>query len=314
MSTIQAVTVNPEAPGRLAISAVPTPEPAPSEMLVRVHAISLNLGEVRRILAADRGWRPGWDIAGVVERAAQDGSGPPEGTRVVGLLDGAAWTEIVAIPATHVAVLPDEVSFSPAATLPVAGLTALRALEHAGPLLEEAILITGASGGVGHLACQIARAAGARVTGIVRSEARRVEAANAGAHQVVLGDDLEQARPFGPYLGILESIGGPSFGRLLSLLKPGGTCVMYGTTAGTDLAFDGRAFYFTGGASIYGFFLFYETEQNAPSHDLERLSRMLAEGTLRPHVTVEAPWTEIGEIAQRLSNREITGKAVLRLL
>src|SRR5690349_13517038 len=83
----------------------------------------------------DRRGLPGQDVAGVVARAAADGSGPPEGTRVVGIADGGGWSKRVLVPAHRVAPLPDATSFEDAAALPVAGLTALRALREAGPLL-----------------------------------------------------------------------------------------------------------------------------------------------------------------------------------
>ena len=77
MEQIRAVVVDTNAEERLVVQNVPAPSPSPSEALVRVAAISLNLGEVRRSMTADTGWRPGWDLAGTVEKAAADGSGPP---------------------------------------------------------------------------------------------------------------------------------------------------------------------------------------------------------------------------------------------
>src|SRR6202008_775002 len=91
----------------------------------------------------------GWDIAGVVERAAADGSGPPEGARVVGLVWTGGWSERAAVPTRQLAELPDAVSFEQAATLPVAGLTALHALQIGGFCLGKRVLVIGASGGVG---------------------------------------------------------------------------------------------------------------------------------------------------------------------
>src|SRR5882762_12036207 len=83
MSDNHAVVVDPEAPGRLVIRPVPDPAPDRGEAIVGVRAISLNRGEVRRSTMAAAGWRPGWDLAGTVERAASDGSGPKAGARVV---------------------------------------------------------------------------------------------------------------------------------------------------------------------------------------------------------------------------------------
>src|SRR5919107_3281872 len=129
---MRAVVVNRKASARLTLEQVEPPEPAPAEALVRVAAFSLNRGEVRRIQATPDGWQPGWDLAGTVERAAADGSGPPEGARVVGFLPSGAWAELVAVPTDSVAALPEGVSFEEASTLPVAGLTALYALEEGG--------------------------------------------------------------------------------------------------------------------------------------------------------------------------------------
>ena len=91
MSDNRAVVVDPEAPGRLVIRPVAEPVPDRGEAIVAVRALSLNRGEVRRSTMAPAGWRPGWDLAGVIERAAADGSGPRAGARVVGFLPEGAW-------------------------------------------------------------------------------------------------------------------------------------------------------------------------------------------------------------------------------
>src|SRR5262249_52336627 len=148
MSTIKAVFADPSIPERLALREVAAPSPVPSEAVVRVAAISLNRGETRRSLQTTTVWQPGWDLAGTVEQPAADGSGPRAGARVVGLLRTGAWAEQVAVPTNALAELPAAVSFAQAATLPVAGLTALYALQKGGSLLDRAVLITGATGGV----------------------------------------------------------------------------------------------------------------------------------------------------------------------
>lgn len=86
----------------------------------------------------------------------------------MGLLPSGAWAERAAVPTNAPAALPDGVSFAEAATLPVAGLTALYALEKGGDLLGRTTLVTGASGGAGHFAVQLARTAGYGVVALIR--------------------------------------------------------------------------------------------------------------------------------------------------
>ncbi|HZO88678.1 MAG TPA: hypothetical protein VFB38_10105 [Chthonomonadaceae bacterium] len=186
MNTNRAVVVDPTASGRLVICEVEPPAPGPSEAVVRVTAISLNRGEVGYSRHAEAGWRPGWDLAGVVEQAAADGSGPKAGARVVGILRGGAWAEYVAVPTNALAELPEAVTFAQAATLPVAGLTALHALMKGGLLLERPVLVTGATGGVGDFALQLGRLSGARAVAHIRHAEQEAEVKEAGAEALPL--------------------------------------------------------------------------------------------------------------------------------
>src|SRR5258705_7562375 len=169
----------------VAIREVAEPELQPNEVLVAVRAFSLNRGELRLFQVRPEGWRPGQDVAGVVLRAAADGSGPSAGTRVVALCDQAGWAERAAVPSHRLALLADNVSFAAAASLPVAGLTALRSLRHGAPLLGKRVLITGAAGGVGNLAVQLAVRSGASVTAIVGSPARARVLDGCGAAEIL---------------------------------------------------------------------------------------------------------------------------------
>src|SRR5712672_23703 len=188
---IRAVVVDPAAPGKLAVRPVELRDPDRDEVGVKVTAISLNRGETRRALqVAEANWRPGWDFAGVVETTAADGSGPKPGTRVVGILPSGAWAERVNCRSHALAALPEAVGDAQAATLPVAGLTALHALRQGGLLLGRKVLVDGASGGVGHLACQLAAAGGAIVWGHVRRDEHRAAVADWCGERGVLGGEL----------------------------------------------------------------------------------------------------------------------------
>jgi NADPH:quinone reductase len=311
MSKIRAVVVDSNVAGRLALHEVDAPTPAPNEVLVRVSAISLNRGEVRRSTTADAGWRPGWDLAGTIETPAADGSSPPQGSRVVGLLRSGAWAELVSVPSNAIAVLPPSVSFAQASTLPVAGLTAYHALLKGGSLLGRPVLITGASGGVGNLAIQLAKLSGAQVVANIRQAEHEYLVKEAGADLVIIGEDLSPASEYSPYHLILESVGGKTLGTALSLLAQDGIVVSFGTSGGSEVTFDASRFYATAGATLYGLILFHELQRESASVGLRRLLSLVEAEKLRPHIDVEASWTQVADIAQRLLSRRYPGKAVL---
>ncbi|HET9855014.1 MAG TPA: zinc-binding dehydrogenase [Methylomirabilota bacterium] len=310
MSDNRAVVVDPDSPGRLVLRAVPDPTPDRGEAVIRVRAISLNRGEVRRSTLAAAGWRPGWDLAGHVERAAADGSGPQVGARVVGLLPEGAWAERVAVPTHALAELPEKVTFSQAATFPVAGLTALHALGKNGPLLARRVLVTGATGGVGDFAVQLARLGGAHVTATARRAEQVPALRQLGAHEVTVGDEIP---PSPKYDLIVESVGGRTLGTALAALQRGGVCVTLGVSASADVTFDARTFFATGRSVLYGLYLFTELGVEPASIGLRRLADLVAAGQLTPHISVERPWPEIAQVAADLIARKYPGKAVLTL-
>lgn len=310
---MRAVSV--DANQQLTIAEAPPPAPGRSEAVVRVTAISLNRGEIRRSLSAKAGFRPGWDLAGVVDRAAEDRSGPAAGTRVVGILPSGAWAEQVAVPTANLAAVPEDVTDAQAACLPVAGLTALHALMQRGDLIGRSVLVTGATGGVGHFGCRLAKLAGARVVGVARSEKQVDLVRGFGADEVaVVGESPAKAAAFGPYDLILESVGGASLSASIDMLASDGICVVFGASGGVEASFDGRTFFQGGGRSIFGLALFHELATREPARiGLARLLAHVAAGRLQPEIAVDRPWTDVAAVARDLIDRRYPGKAVLRL-
>ena len=309
---MRAVVVDDAAPGRMLLAEVARPRPQPTDVLVRVQAISLNRGEIKTALAAPGGFRPGWDFAGVVAQCAEQGSSCPVGTRVVGLMPFGGWAEYVAVSPLMIAPLPDNVSLEAAATLPVAGLTARAALAK-GPQREGVrVLITGASGGVGTLAIQLAKHQSADVTAAIRNGAHQALVRRLGADHAAIGEALDGADQFGPYDLILESVGGPTLGRALSLLAPGGTCVVVGASSGNSTTFDAARFR-VGGTSLYGLVMQYELARTPPSIGLQDLLALVQQQKLKPVIERRGSIGELSRVAEELMQRQFVGKAVLSL-
>jgi len=299
----------PKGPAPVELQELPEPKPAPNEALVKVHAFSLNRGELTLMRIRPEGWRPGQDIAGIVLQAAADGSGPKPGTRVVALLDWHGWAERAAVPAHRLAPLPDTVSFAQAAALPVAGITALRTLRHGAPLLGRRVLITGAAGGVGNLAVQLAARSGARVTAIVGSHDRGRVVAALGVAEIVEGIDKAQ----GPYALILESVGGASLATAIKLLGPRGVVVVFGNSSGEPTPISFRDFGAANNARIQAFHSFASGPEEEFAPDLALLAALVADGCLKPQLGAERSWREIAKTAAELRERRIAGKAVFRV-
>jgi NADPH:quinone reductase len=287
------------------LAEVPDPEPRPDEALVEVHAFSLNRGETRRLEQLEPGTVTGWDLAGTVREAAQDG-GPPEGARVVGLKNVGAWAELAAVNIEHLAELPDGISFEQAAALPVAGLTALRALEVAGFVLGKRVLVTGASGGVGRFAIQLAKLGGAHVTGI----ARRTEGLKElGADELAPEIDLN-----GPlYEAIIDGVGGPVLGAAIQRVAPRGTIVSFASTVTDPVSYPSRELFARApGARVYGFYLFAELDHTrCGGADLRRLADLVAEKRLDPQIDLTLSWSDAAHAIEALLDRRVNGKAVL---
>ena len=283
---------------------VEEPVAAESEALIQVRATALNFGEVHFIDHMRKpGEVPGWDAAGVVVQTAADGSGPPIGSRVVGFHGAGGWAERRAVPTENLAVLPDSVDFGPAAALPVAGVTALQSLRALGSVVGRRVLITGASGGVGRFAVQLAARAGAHVIAAVGSTARGSGLKALGATEVVVGlADVAE-----PVSGVLDNVGGPLLAEAFSLLADGGSLQSIGMASNQPSTIDFEIERRSGVRKRLEPF----TVRTPFDRDLTYLVELLAAGELDPQIGLRTSWNDVSEAAEALRDRRVAGKAVL---
>jgi NADPH:quinone reductase-like Zn-dependent oxidoreductase len=289
------------------MSDVPDPEPEPHEVLLEVRAASVNYLDVAyRDHTLAPGGVPGVDAAGIVLAPAADGTGPGVGSRVVTFAAGGAWAQRRTAPVADTAVVPDGVDLAAAAALPGAGVTALQALRRLGPLLGRRVLVTGASGGVGRFAVQLAGLAGAHVVAAVGDAARGTGLPEIGAREVVT--DLAQVDE--PVAGVVDNVGGPLLGEAFALLGEDGLLLSVGQASGrpTTLDFEAERRRGPGGRRIEAFVV-----EPGMAPDLAVLLDLVERGALDPQVSRRESWERFAAVTRDLRDRRIAGKAVLEV-
>lgn len=302
--SVRALVVDPSAPAAVRLAEVPEPVAGPGQVLVDVTHVSLNYGDLNdaRSGRVPPGAVLGSDAAGVVVRAAADGTGPAVGARVVALTSG-AFAERVAVDVDALAELPKSLDPARAVALPVAGVAALRSLRAAGLGPGKRVLVTGASGGVGRFAVQLAARAGAHVIASVGSAARGEGLAGLGADEVLIGlDGLDT-----PVDIVIDSVGGPQLVAAWSLLAPGGSIQSVGWTSGEPAVFPPYAT--VGPAKSLTSFVI----DSHAGPDLATLTELAAEGALTVEIGHQDTWDHFTETADALRGRRILGKAVLEI-
>ncbi len=305
----------------LRIKELETPTPGDHQVLVKVHASSLNVSDLAPIKGAllarlfGTGWRkPKHDIlcsdlSGVVEGVGREVVKFTVGNEVLGVAPG-SLAEYACASANRLVLKPDEVTFEAAAAVPVAGVSALQGLRKGGITEGQRVLIHGASGAVGTFAVQIARAYGAEVTAVCSTQ--NVENARAlGAARVIDYKNEDFARDGSTYDLVLAVNGDRSPFEYKKALRPNGTCVVLGGSIGQI----SRALLFgpllskKGGQSV-GFMGIAKITET----DLEFLRDLLASGHMKPYVEKVYPLEETVEAVQHVSGGHSMGKIVIRLV
>ncbi|WP_427893872.1 zinc-binding dehydrogenase [Kribbella sp. GL6] len=305
---------------------VPDPVPLSHEAIVRVNTFAVTHRDLLDLAGAwpTAGFRnenvpeaavPGRDFAGTLVQypAAIHPTatlGAVLGARVAGTVPRGAWAELVAVPYTRLAGLPDNVGDVFGATLPTPGLTALHALELGGFLVGKDVLVTGARGAVGRLACQLANLAGAHVRAFVRPGERKRHPLAPVPGAEIVSDSLGSR----PNL-IIDTVGGAVLGEAIESLEPQGLLVTVATPV-RDQPISFRTW--RRDRSAGGRIVFLDDLDEVTAHDtlhadLVRLVRLVAETKLDLGVEVERPWQEAAEVIDAVRERRIKGRAVLRV-
>jgi NADPH:quinone reductase len=304
-----ALVADPSASPALTLADVPEPSPGPGQLVVRMEATSINRGEIRNAGAQPPGKVIGWDVAGTVVALGDGVNDFQVGQRVLGVApNGGAFAELAALPAEWTTPLPSSADSVLASTLPVAGITAVNILRlprvHAG----DRVLVTGAAGGVGLLAVQLAVDAKATVTGQASSERRAAAVRELGAEAQIHPGDGSPVE--GEFDVVLDSIGGPMFGPLLRATAFRGRVVVFGNSADAESTFRVEDFY-PKALTIYGFRVFQSVSPERGVKDMAALAEQVAAGHLRISVQATAPLTEALPLVRDLYDRKVTGKVVI---
>jgi NADPH:quinone reductase len=232
----------------LVVGEMPDPRPGAGEVRIRISASGINPGDIKkRQDAFGYGMAyprviPHSDGAGHVDQVGEGVSSEWVG-RTVWCYGAQSYrpfgtaAEFTVVPLDHVASLPSNVSPEQGACLGIPGITAHRAVHVGGNVAGETVLVQGSGGAVGMCAVQLARHAGARVIGTVRSAAEESAARAAGAHEVILNDEtlLERVKTFAPdgVDHIVEVAFGANIDADVKMLKMGGSIGAYATDAAT---------------------------------------------------------------------------------
>ncbi|SDG61212.1 NADPH:quinone reductase [Lentzea fradiae] len=283
----------------------PDPSPGPGEVLVRVEAAGVNpLDHLLRSghVPTMNGEVPfpqvlGMEAAGTVLALGDGVTGLAVGDRVTGfaLTFAGTYAETTLLLAESTARIPDALPATWAATIPVAGTTALDVVDQLDLPSGASVLVNGIGGGVGIAVAQVARDRGLVVTGTASAAKRDlVTALGATFADYSEGDVVERLRPSAPFDAVVDTVGGESLRALAPLAAKPDRVISVGDFSVTEI----------GGVAV---------ERRLGREGLERVARLMVEGRLDPHITATYPLARAHEALALVESRHATGKLVLDL-
>ncbi|MFA8433506.1 MAG: NAD(P)-dependent alcohol dehydrogenase [Marinifilaceae bacterium] len=302
-------------PDVLELTDVNEPRITDDEVLVEVYASSVNpvdwkirTGMLKMIAGNTFPRILGGDIAGRVAKVGHNVQFFRIGDEVYGMLNalkGGAYAEYVAAPQDGLALKPQSLDFEQAATVPLAGLTALQALRDEGKIQKgQEVLINGCSGGVGSFALQIARAFETQVTGVCSTRNLEISL-DLGAHKVIdyTKEDVLQAD--GKYHVFFDVVGNQSFSKVRHLLHPGGIYIT--TIPSLKVLLWSPLHNMINSRKIKKILVKYNR------HDLEFISSLIDEGKLRTKIDREFTLEQIREAHEYSEKGHVVGKILLKV-
>jgi NADPH:quinone reductase-like Zn-dependent oxidoreductase len=295
----------------LQLSEIAIPVPGTDEVLVQVKAISINPVDVKSrsgkgVYGRIKDQSPlilGWDISGVVTESNSDAF--KAGDEVFGMVNfpghGKAYAEYIVAPASHLAIKPNSISHEEAAAATLAALTALQVLEaYAKVKAGQKVLIHAAAGGVGHYAVQIAKHLGAHVVG-TSSAKNKDFVLSLGADEYIDYHGYDWKNSPYEFDFILDTIGGDNIDLSLEVAKPGGTLISI--PSGLNEAVTEKA----KEKGVEGYFILVKSD----GEGMKKLASLLADGTLRSHVSKSFSFEEIGAAHTQVESGRTVGKVVV---
>jgi NADPH:quinone reductase-like Zn-dependent oxidoreductase len=312
--------------GELKLDDVPVPELTDDRVLIRVRATGLNPFDWHLyrgdpyLVRMQGGWRApkekhilGADVAGEVVSVGANVTDLKPGDRVFGEVGHGGCAEFVAARRAYITKLPDTVSFETGAATPMGAITALQGLRRAGVAAGHSVLVNGASGGVGHMAVQIARALGATSVAAVCSTANVEMMRSLGADTVIDYTRDNFTRLGARYDVIFDTVGTHGLTALRRALVPGGTFITVGSLGGGKLLGPAR---YMAAIVIAGKFVRERVETlldtDGTPADFELLAQWLDAGTIRPVIQQVFPLEQTFAAMEVLEGGHVAGKLVVR--